>query len=254
MEKQTDRIVSGLPLDHANNGYLDVLQRPSFETGRIMATLSIASAKGGCGKTTLAILVGTELALDGYRVALLDCDLNQHATAFGSKADVPGFAVLSSIDEANVLGTLRGAESYHDLVLIDLPGGSSTLALKALQRSNFVLVPCQASLPDVRDAVKTVAQVDDAQDLARSQIARSLIWTRVLPGFESRSARHVRESVQGRGLPLVQASLMERAAYRELHLTGRAPRQVDPKSSAAVNVREITRELLTNLESMASAV
>ena len=254
MEKQTDRIVSGLPLDHANNGYLDVLQRPSFETGRIMATLSIASAKGGCGKTTLAILVGTELALDGYRVALLDCDLNQHATAFGSKADVPGFVVISSIDEANVLGTLRGAEADHELVLIDLPGGSSTLALKALQRSNFVLVPCQASLPDVRDAVKTVAQVDDAQDLARSQIARSLIWTRVLPGFESRSARHVRESVQGRGLPLLQASLMERAAYRELHLTGRAPRQVDPKYSAAVNVREITRELLTNLESMASAV
>lgn len=253
MEKQTDRMVGRLPLDHANNGYLDVLQRPSFETGRIMATLSIASAKGGCGKTTLAILVGTELALDGYRVALLDCDLNQHATAFGSKADVPGFVVISSIDEANVLGTLRGAEADHDLVLIDLPGGSSTLALKALQRSNFVLVPCQASLPDVRDAVKTVAQVDDAQDLARSQIARSLIWTRVLPGFESRSARHVRESVQGRGLPLLQASLMERAAYRELHLTGRPPRQVDPKSSAAVNVREITRELLTNLESMASA-
>lgn len=218
-----------------------------------MATLSIASAKGGCGKTTLGILIGTELALDGYRVALLDCDLNQHASAFGAKTDIPGFIVIDSIDEANVLGALRTAEANHDLVLVDLPGGSSTLALKALQRSNFVLIPCQASLPDVRDAVKTVAQVDDAQDLARSQIARSLIWTRVLPGFESRSARHVRESVQARGFPLFQSSLMERAAYRELHLTGKPPRQVDPKTSAAVNVREITRELLMNLERLAKA-
>jgi chromosome partitioning protein len=48
-----------------------------------MATIAIASAKGGCGKTTLAILLGTELALEAYTVALLDCDVNQHATAFG---------------------------------------------------------------------------------------------------------------------------------------------------------------------------
>lgn len=218
-----------------------------------MATLSIASAKGGCGKTTLAILVGTELALDGYRVALLDCDLNQHASAFGAKAAIPGFIVIPSVDEANVLGVLRAAEEDQDVVLVDLPGGSSTLALKALQRSNFVLIPCQASLPDVRDAVKTLAQVDDAQDLARSQIARSLIWTRVLPGFESRSARHVRESVQGRGLPIFDSTLMERAAYRELHLTGKSPREVDPQSSAVKNVGAITQELLNNLARLAKA-
>jgi chromosome partitioning protein len=162
-----------------------------------MACLSLASSKGGCGKTTLAILIGSDLALMGYSVTLLDCDLNQHASAFGGKTDIPGFTVMPSIDEASVLQALREAESVSDVVLVDLPGGSSTLALKALQRSNFVLIPCQASLPDVRDAVRTVAQVDDAQELARFPIARSLIWTRVLPGFESRSARHVRQSVEG---------------------------------------------------------
>ena len=216
-----------------------------------MAVLSVASAKGGCGKTTLAILIGAELALDGYRVALLDCDLNQHASAFGAKADIPGFSVVPSVDEGNVLAALRKAEAGNDVVLIDLPGGSSTLALKALQRSNFVLIPCQASLPDVRDAVRTVAQIDDAQDLARSPIARSLIWTRLLPGFESRSARHVRESAEERGPPIFRSALMERAAYRELHLTGRVPRQ--DRSPAAANVSAITAETLSNLERLARA-
>jgi len=51
-----------------------------------MAIVSIASAKGGVGKSTLAILLGAEFALNGYRVTLLDCDLNQHAAAFGIKA------------------------------------------------------------------------------------------------------------------------------------------------------------------------
>src|SRR3954453_11032763 len=201
-----------------------------------MATIAIASAKGGCGKTTLAILLGTELALEGYTVALLDCDVNQHATAFGKKAAGSGFAVVPSIDEGNVLSELRKAEAERDVVLIDLPGGSSTLALKALQRSNFVLVPCQVSLPDVRDAIKTLAQIDDAQELARTGIARALIWTRLPPAFESRSARHVRESVEGKALPVFSSALHERAAFRELHLTGETPRQTDPEGSPAANV------------------
>jgi chromosome partitioning protein len=215
-----------------------------------MATIAVASAKGGCGKTTLAILLGTELALEGYTVALLDCDVNQHATAFGKKAQVPGFAVVPSIDEGNVLSELRKAGTDRDAVLIDLPGGSSTLALKALQRSNFVLVPCQASLPDVRDAIKTVAQIDDAAELARADITRALIWSRVLPGFESRSSRHVRESVEARGLPVFSSTLPERAAYRELHLTGKVPRQTDPQGSATASIAAITKELLGRLASL----
>ncbi len=218
-----------------------------------MATIAIASAKGGCGKTTLSLLIGTELALDGYRVALLDCDLNQHASAFGNKADIPGFRVVPSVDESNVLAELRKAEGESDVVLIDLPGGSSTLALKALQRSNFVLIPCQASLPDVRDAVKTVAQIDDAEDLSRAKIARALVWTRLLPGFESKAARHVRESVEGKEMPVFSAAVMERAAFREMHITGKAPRQTDGRSAAAVNVSVLTAELLTRLERLTEA-
>lgn len=218
-----------------------------------MAVLSVASAKGGCGKTTVALLMGTELALGGYRVALLDCDLNQHASAFAAKASISDFTVIASVDETNILPTLRQAEADNDIVLVDVPGGSSTLALKALQRSNFVLVPCQASLPDVRDAMKTIAQIDDAQDLARATIARSLIWTRVLPGFESRAAKHVRESVEGRGLPVFRTSLMERAAFREFHMTGFVPRQQDQSSAASMNVIAITAELLANLQQLAVA-
>jgi chromosome partitioning protein len=218
-----------------------------------VATLSIASAKGGCGKTTLAILLGCELALDGYKVALLDCDLNQHASAFGLKSKIDGFTVIPNVTEANVLGEIKKAEGEQDIVLIDLPGGSSTLALKALQRSHFVVVPTQASLPDVRDALKTMAQIDDAQDLARAPIARVMVWTRLLPGFESRSARHVRESLEGQGGEVIKAALMERAAFREIHITGQVPRQSDPTGTAAGNIATISAEILARLSSLAEA-
>jgi chromosome partitioning protein len=212
-----------------------------------VAVVSIASAKGGVGKSTLALLLGTEFAIDGYRVALLDCDLIQHATAFGLKAKLPGFSVVPDVGEREVLSTLRTAETSNDLVLIDLPGGSSTLALKALQRSHLVLVPTQPSLPDVRDAVKTIAQIDDAQELARTPIARAVVWTRFLPGFESRVARHVRQSLEGQGVPILKSALMERAAFRAIHLTGLVPRQEEPKGAAALNVAALMREVLAQL-------
>jgi chromosome partitioning protein len=218
-----------------------------------MAIIAVASAKGGAGKTTLSILLGAELALGGYKVAVLDCDLNQHAAAFGDKAAIAGFKVVPSVVEANVLTTIREASAENDVVIVDLPGGSSTLALKALQRSNFVLVPCQTSLPDVRDAVKTVAQIDDAEELSRVKIARSLVWTRVLPGFESRTAKHVRQSVEGKNLPVFWSQHKELAAFREIHLTGQVPRQTDPTSAAAQNVKTLTSELLANLEKLAVA-
>ena len=212
-----------------------------------MAVVSLASAKGGCGKTTLAILLAAEFALDGYRVALLDCDLNQHASAFGLKAKMPNLSVLPDVGEADILKTLRKAEADSDLVLIDLPGGSSTLAIKALQRSHFVLIPTQPSLPDAKDAMKTVAQVEDAEELARSPIPRALVWTRFLPGFESKVARHVRQSLEGQTVPIMRAALMERAAFRAIHLTGQVPRQSEPGGAAAANVAAIMTELLDQL-------
>ena len=196
-----------------------------------MPVIAVASIKGGCGKTTLAILVGAELALEGYKVQLLDCDLNQHGVAFASKADIPGFTVIGAVDEHNVLSILRNAEKEADLVIVDLPGVSSTLALKAFQRSHLVIVPSQTSLPDVRDAFKTINQIADAEELARAPIQRAIVWTRILPGYESRVSKHVRESAGGKGVPILTAGLLERAGFREMHVTGKVPRQIDPKGS-----------------------
>ena len=219
-----------------------------------MAIVSIASAKGGCAKTTLALLLGAELALaHGYRVALLDSDLNQHASLFGKKAAIPGLTILGDIDEDNILGTLRDAEVANDAVVVDLAGGSSTLSLMALQRSHLVLVPTQTSLPDTRDAMKTVSQINNAQELARTPIARAIIWTRVTNQFESRENRHIRISMEGKGVDILHTALMERNAYRSIHITGKVPRQTAPKSPAAENIAQITKEVLEQLTRLAEA-
>src|SRR3954454_17870719 len=85
--------------------------RESRSESERMPVISIARAKGGCGKTTTGILLGAELALNHtYRVALLDSDVNQHATAFGKKARIPNLTIIAAMNELNVLSALREAE------------------------------------------------------------------------------------------------------------------------------------------------
>jgi chromosome partitioning protein len=161
---------------------------------------------------------------------------------------LPNFHVVPDIGETEILRALRDAEQDSDIVLVDLPGGSSTLALKAMQRSHFVLVPMRPSLPDARDAVKTVAQIADAEELARTPIPRACVWTLFRSGFESRVSRHVRKSLEGQGIPILKSTLMERAAFQAIHLTGKVPRQADPKSAAAENVTALAQEIVEALQ------
>ena len=210
--------------------------------------ISIASAKGGVSKTTLSVGIGTDLALEGYKVTIIDCDANKHALAFARKAGIKGFKVVGDgVSEETLLATIRTARADSDIVLLDLPGMTSKLVLMALTMSAFVLIPCQPSLLDVRDAIKTEAQVQDAAEITQREIARAVVWTRVPSGFESRVSKAVREVVDERNLPQFDAALMERTAFREMFLTGEAPRMTAPSSPAAGNLRAISTELLARL-------
>jgi chromosome partitioning protein len=108
----------------------------------------------------------------------------------------------------------------------------------------------------VRDAMKTIAQIDDAEDLAKSPIARAILWTRVPQTFESRAAKRVRndlEKVQEKNpnLTIFQATLMERTAFREMLFTSKVPSQESATSPAANNIDAIAKEVLAHLEKIA---
>jgi chromosome partitioning protein len=71
--------------------------------------------------------------------------------------------------------------------------------------------------------------------------------------FESRENRHIRTSMEAKGVDILSTALMERNAFRSIHITGKVPRQSAPKSPAAENIAQITKEVLTRLERLSEA-
>jgi chromosome partitioning protein len=219
-----------------------------------MAVIALNSPKGGVAKTTLAILLSSECAFKGHSVALLDADPNQHAALFGERSTIPNLNFQGEITDQNVISAIRKASKDYDLVFIDLPGATTTLNLKALQLSDFVILPCQTSRPDVRDAMRGIKQIAEAGELKGlpddETIPYSILWTRIPFSFESKAARSIREAIGKTGARTMTTVLHERAVYKEMHINSEVPRQIDAKSAATTEVGTLAEELLENLYKM----
>ncbi|WP_140987149.1 ParA family protein [Asticcacaulis tiandongensis] len=223
-----------------------------------MAVIALNSPKGGVAKTTLAILLASECAFKGHSVALLDADPNQHAALFGERSTVPGLDFQGQITDQNVIQSIRQTSKTYDLVFLDLPGATTTLNLKALQLSDYVILPCQTSRPDVRDAMRGIQQIAEAGDLKGlpedETIPYSILWTRIPFSFESKAARSIREAIAKTGARTMGSVLHERAVYKEMHINSEVPRQIDPNSAATREVSTLADELLENLYKLKETV
>ena len=136
--------------------------------------LAIANQKGGVGKTTTAINLGTALAAIGEHVLIVDLDPQGNAsTGLGierrsrrtSTYDVlTGQARDRAFRLRSALNALNSGERAYDFtyVLVDCPPSLNLLTVNAMAAANSILVPLQCeffALEGLSQLLKTVEQV-----------------------------------------------------------------------------------------------
>jgi chromosome partitioning protein len=202
--------------------------------------VSFASSKGGVGKSTICAAIGARLAQRGEQVLILDLDQNRTVERWGRKTKVTGLTV-KAIERDSFTTVFREAliSNPPDHILIDLAGAREATVLKAMGRSDLIVVPAQASEPDLREALVVVSDIKDTAEEKGVSIPYRVLLTK-MPSLRTRVTDFAYQELARHGLPIFKTFMGERVAYREMFLTGQPP---DPMSGAGAEVAALTIEM-----------
>ena len=204
-----------------------------------MPVLTIASSKGGPGKTTVCQVLAAGLAGD-FRVVALDADPTQALSRWASSAyEGPAFEVIAEPDETRLAHLIAAKAETCDLVLVDTAGFGNRAATVAMTSADAVLVPSLSGEADVTEAEKTVRLVEGLARAARRDIPVRILLNRVR---RTTLARHAAAEIEGAGLKCLTATLSDLVAYGEMTYSGRLTPIGQSSSEIAALIAEL-REL-----------
>jgi len=127
-----------------------------------VSIITIATTKGGAGKTTLARLILARAALAGLKPAAIDVDFNHTLTDWVTAVAKYPITVRHELDETRIVPLVTELHETHDLVVIDTAGAASQATIFAIGCADLVLVPISPSAADIVEGIKTVNLIRSA--------------------------------------------------------------------------------------------
>ncbi|AHF01386.1 cobyrinic acid a,c-diamide synthase [Thiomicrospira aerophila AL3] len=136
--------------------------------------LSVVSTKGGVGKTTLTANLGAYLADQGYKVLLIDADVQPSLSSYFAINDVAEFGLQQLISNSTVTPEMVASkiEDNLDIVISDDPNGElqnwvkntpdGRVRLRGILRQrfnnyNFILIDTQGAVGPLQEATVIAA-------------------------------------------------------------------------------------------------
>lgn len=184
--------------------------------GVSLPVVVVASPKGGSGKSTTSVILGTELAYAGARVAMLDCDPNRSLTLWAERGALPErITVLNTVTESDIVRVIKQQDADGSVVIVDLEGVASRLVSRAITQADLVLTPMRATTLDATIGVRTLALIGEEEEALGRSIRHAVVFT-MTRSIESKQHRAIEKSLIEQGVDVVLPSLMERAAFSAL--------------------------------------
>ena len=181
-----------------------------------MPVVVVASPKGGSGKSTTSVILGTELAYAGAQITMLDCDPNRSLTLWAERGTrPPRINVLSDVGESDIIKSINKHDADGSVVIVDLEGVASRLVSRAISHADLVLTPMRATTLDATIGIRTLSLIAEEEEALKRSIRHAIVFT-MTRSIESKQHRAIEKSLAAQGVDIVQPSLMERSAFSAL--------------------------------------
>jgi chromosome partitioning protein len=224
-----------------------------------MYIITIASTKGGVGKSTLVLNLATTLLNQGKKVAVLDADsqgtlgkwskVREYMIDSGDK--IPSLFVAGVRGEA-LLEIANDKKQQGYIVLIDSPGVDDSNMRSSLLRSDAIVTACSTSAVDLWEVESLMAVLKKLQTVQSRKIPLLLLFNKV-PSRHAKTATQEASDffAQNNINPdfILESSIKERVAFKHSIKSGRGVIECSPlDDKAAAEIREASKEILNKIK------
>ncbi len=207
----------------------------------------IANSKGGVGKSTLAVHLAAWLHAQGHRVTLADCDTQQSSSEWIREA-VPEIKAVRLDNPDVILNELPMLALDADYVVADGPGSQTETSRALLLRADLAIVPCKASMLEVRALAKATEVVRQAQDIRAGKPNAIIVLSMV--GKNYRLTKDMKDAAAALDLPMASTPLILRQIYADAPGQGAVVGTLGARAKeAAHEVDQLFREILPEARS-----
>lgn len=181
-----------------------------------MPVVVVASSKGGAGKSTTAVLLGTELAHKGVPVTMLDCDPNRSLSIWADLGTLPeNVRALNDVSESSIVKTIKQYDVDGAVVIVDLEGVASRMVSRAISQADLVLIPMRATTLDAKIGAQSLQLIAEEEEAINRKIAHAVVFT-MTRAIRSKQQTGIETSLREAGIDIIEPPLMERAAFSAL--------------------------------------
>lgn len=196
-----------------------------------MLVISLLSRKGGAGKTTLAVNWAVEAEQKGKKRAVLaDMDAQKSCSSWFAKRKA-ATPLLIPAQPANILDCIEACRNDGiDIAIIDTSPDIDISAVHAARVSDLIIIPARPSVLDLEaigGTVELIKGVGKPAALALNQVPS-----------HSTAAAEAETALAAYGLPICPIAIGNRIAFSRAMIDGRAAKELDPNSKAAVEIRQ----------------
>jgi chromosome partitioning protein len=156
---------------------------------------------------------------------------------------VPDIQTVRLADPAEILDRLPELGEQADFVVADGPGSNTETSRALLLRADLAIVPCKASMLEVRALAQATNVLRQAQDIRKGRPDAVIVLSMV--GKTYRLTQDMKDAAQALHLPVARTALTLKQIYADAPGQGAVVWQLGSRGKeAALEVQTLFREIL----------